>query len=143
MRLIAHRGNLNGPNPEMENSPTYINKALLLGYDVEIDLWVIDGELYLGHDAPKYLIEIDYLNSISNTSWIHCKNFNALDHLTLIKSELNYFWHESDSYTITSKGFVWTYPGKEIGSNSIVLDFSADSLKKDYKSYGLCSDYLL
>jgi len=28
MKLIAHRGNINGPNPEKENHPDYINTAI-------------------------------------------------------------------------------------------------------------------
>ena len=38
MILIAHRGNVSGPNPEMENNPLYIDRALEKGYDVEIDI---------------------------------------------------------------------------------------------------------
>ena len=30
MILISHRGNINGPNPEMENNPEYIQKAIRL-----------------------------------------------------------------------------------------------------------------
>ena len=39
MKLIAHRGNIDGPNPERENSPEYIEEALKAGYDVEVDVW--------------------------------------------------------------------------------------------------------
>jgi hypothetical protein len=49
MKFISHRGNLSGRNPESENSPSYINMALKLGYDVEVDVWYIDGKWYLGH----------------------------------------------------------------------------------------------
>ena len=38
MILIAHRGNIDGPNPEMENNPQYIDKAIDSGYNVEIDV---------------------------------------------------------------------------------------------------------
>ena len=38
MRLIAHRGNLNGPNPLTENDPTRITYCIEEGYDVEIDV---------------------------------------------------------------------------------------------------------
>ena len=37
MRLIAHRGNINGRNKKRENEIEYILEALNLGYDVEID----------------------------------------------------------------------------------------------------------
>ena len=39
MILISHRGNITGPNKEMENKPEYIEKTLKMGYDVEIDVW--------------------------------------------------------------------------------------------------------
>jgi hypothetical protein len=49
MRLISHRGNTIGPNPEMENSPLYIQETLDKGFDVEIDLsfwdWIAFREL--------------------------------------------------------------------------------------------------
>jgi len=51
MRLISHRGNINGKNLERENSFPYIQEALQLGYEVEIDIWVINNEVYLGHDT--------------------------------------------------------------------------------------------
>ena len=44
MYLISHRGNVNGKNPDRENSPLYIKAALTLGYDVEVDVWYIDKE---------------------------------------------------------------------------------------------------
>ena len=39
MILISHRGNINGRQPNLENLPEYIDSALELGYDVEIDIW--------------------------------------------------------------------------------------------------------
>ena len=49
MILISHRGNINGKIIEAENNPGYIDDAIRLGYEVEIDMWWIDGETYLGH----------------------------------------------------------------------------------------------
>ena len=54
MKLISHRGNINGPNKEQENHPDYITSALKQGYDVEVDVWLIDGNIVLGHDEPQY-----------------------------------------------------------------------------------------
>jgi len=39
MILISHRGNINGRFESWENEPTYIDKAIAEGYDVEIDIW--------------------------------------------------------------------------------------------------------
>ena len=41
MLLISHRGNINGIN-KMENNPNYLDKAMSLGYNVEIDVWKIE-----------------------------------------------------------------------------------------------------
>lgn len=62
MILISHRGNINGPNPELENKPEYIDTAIYLGYDVEIDVQMIDNEIYLGHDRPQYKINIEWID---------------------------------------------------------------------------------
>ena len=50
MKIISHRGNIRGSIPEKENRPSYIDCALGNGYDVEIDINTVDGELWLGHD---------------------------------------------------------------------------------------------
>jgi len=47
--LISHRGNIDGKTL-LENQPSYIDDAIDLGYDVEIDIWYIGDKLYLGHD---------------------------------------------------------------------------------------------
>ena len=48
--LLAHRGNINGKQPDRENSPSYILEAIDAGYSVEVDVWLSEGErkLYLG-----------------------------------------------------------------------------------------------
>ena len=37
MKIIAHRGNINGSNPLTENQPETIDKAIELGFDVEVE----------------------------------------------------------------------------------------------------------
>ena len=57
MKVISHRGNIKGSIPDKENRPSYIDCAIGNGYDVEIDIRMIGGELWLGHDEPQYKIE--------------------------------------------------------------------------------------
>ena len=40
MKIISHRGNLNGPSKELENNVSQIEQCLQMGYDVEIDFQV-------------------------------------------------------------------------------------------------------
>jgi hypothetical protein len=139
-KLIAHRGNVAGVSTN-ENSVGHIQHALNLGFDVEIDIRYVNGEWWLGHDKPQYKIYSPFSLFDNSKVWWHCKNFEALEKLQ--GSDLNYFWHQEDNHTLTSKGFIWTYPGKEIGSNNIIVMpetvMSLDEVKK-LKCFAICSD---
>ena len=138
MKLIAHRGNTSGRSKSSENTPDYIKKALEKGFDAEVDVWVTDG-LYLGHDSPEHKCPMSFLISNSDKLWIHCKNLNALQTLSGIRS-LNIFWHQEDDFTLTSKGIIWTYPKKPVASNSVIVSLELPEVLPD--CYGICSDNL-
>ena len=57
MILISHRGNITGRFEHYENEPTYLDKAIKEGYDVEIEVWFKDNILWLGHDKPEYCMD--------------------------------------------------------------------------------------
>ena len=138
MILISHRGNMDGIYPEMENNPIYIDRALKNGYDVEIDVWYEDGTWYLGHDKPQYKIDLDYLKN--DKFWCHDKNIEALNRM--LKEDIHCFWHQEDDVTLTSKGYMWTYPGKPLTDNSIcVKPKKNDKIMK--KTFGICSDFIV
>ena len=63
VKIISHRGNINGPRRELENKPRYINQALELGYDVEIDVWWKEDEFWLGHDEPQFKVNRQFLQN--------------------------------------------------------------------------------
>jgi len=141
-KLIAHRGLTNGPNVNLENRPQQIELALAQGFDCEIDLWVINSELYLGHDEPMYPINKAFLDQFG--LWIHAKNLAALRWLT--DTSLYYFWHENDQFTLTSNNFIWTYPNKELTQRSVAVlpewhDPKFENLPRN--CYGICSDYVV
>jgi hypothetical protein len=142
MKYIAHRGNLNGPNLVDENKPEYILKAIGSGFECEIDVRYIHGEWFLGHDTPDYKIELDFLLNNSEKFWIHCKNIEALNKLIQF-SQLNIFWHQNDDYTLTSKNFIWCYPGKIILlGNSITVMPEWNNFYLSENCCGVCSDYV-
>ena len=142
MRLISHRGNINGRIRELENLPDYIDAAINLGYDVEVDLWLKGEKIYLGHDGPDHSIDMAWLTQRSKNLWVHCKNTEAMSFLSKIGSDLNYFWHQEDTLTLTSKRYIWVYPGKQPIENSISV---MPEIKNDDTSLciGICSDYIL
>lgn len=139
MLLISHRGNLNGPNPQRENSPSYILEASQY-FDVEIDVWFNDG-FYLGHDKPTYLIDRDFL--INHKFWCHAKNIEALVEMLKVPS-IHCFWHQSDDVVLTSRQYIWTYPGKEIASaRAIAVVPEAVEDWDISQAIGVCSDYVI
>ena len=147
MKIIAHRANINGPNITKENQKSSIKDCIDLGYDVEIDIRLLDGRLYLGHDKPEVIITKEELRIIKNKAWIHCKNLEALSFFRQIDEEFNYFWHEKDSYTLTSKGYIWAYPGEELSPECICvmpeINCSKEKIRdlKNKSISGICTDY--
>jgi hypothetical protein len=139
MILIAHRGNINGRFESLENKPAYIDLALKKGYDVEIDLWMIDGRTYLGHDKPQYEVDDSWLSGRTDKLWIHCKNTELLNWIR--STILHYFWHEEDTIALTSKNYVWAYPGKQPikGSIAVMPELNNDDI---FQCLGICSDYI-
>lgn len=146
MKIIAHRANINGPDLETENSISNIRDCIKSGFDVEIDIRVIENKLYLGHDKPVEFISKEILLEIKEKSWIHCKNLEAISYFYKYGEGFNFFWHEKDSYTLTSKGFIWAYPGKRLSSGCICVmpEFKNKSEINNFKKtkvYGVCTDY--
>jgi hypothetical protein len=143
MKYIAHRGLINGPNDRLENLPSQIESVLDKGYDCEIDLWTFSGNLYLGHDGPEYNVTESFIQQPG--LWIHAKHLESLEYLTT--TDLNYFWHQEDDYTLTSRGYIWTYPGKKLSANGIMVmpetvDYTLQSAV-EAECFAICSDYIL
>ncbi len=144
MIYISHRGNINGRIEDSENKPEYIDDTIQLGFDVEIDVWYIDGKWWLGHDGPQYEIDFEWMDNRSHKLWIHCKNKQAVEYLVENDYEaanINWFWHEEDTMTLTSFNYVWAYPGKQPIKKSIAVmpEINNDDISK---CGGICSDYI-
>lgn len=142
MKFIAHRGLIDGPDKFLENSINQIEMAIEKGFDVEVDVWYIENEFYLGHDSPLYKISGRFLKRSS--VWAHAKNIEAL--IEMKTQGFHCFWHQNDDYTITSNGFIWTYPGKAIKYPCVLvmpewqsLNFAGIDLTK---CSAICSDYV-
>jgi hypothetical protein len=141
MRIIAHRGLINGPDPNLENLPEQILTSLQLGFDCEIDVSYINGKWFLGHDTPDYEVPFGFLRLTG--LWLHAKNLAALHQLST--TDLAYFWHQGDDVVITSNGYLWTYPEKPLTDRSIRLmpEWHDPELTtvKDCGAWAVCSDY--
>lgn len=142
IRLIAHRGNIEGDNPDSENHPEQIEQVVNK-FDCEVDLRFKEksSELFLGHDGLDYKVELEWLVNFKERLWIHCKDYASLNFLSLNNFDLNYFWHQDDDFTLTSKGYIWTYPMKRVGSKSVIVIKDTKELNLD--CFGVCTNEIL
>lgn len=139
-KFIAHRGNINGLNKSDENCPSYINDALRNGYDVEIDVRLIEDNFFLGHDEPQYKITPKFILENKDKLWVHCKNIEAL---SFFYDKCNCFFHNTDDVVLTSYKYLWTFPGKKLCKNSICVMPDIFGLYAGYMytgCVGICAD---
>ncbi len=140
MKIISHRGNIRGPVPDKENRPSYIDCAIGNGYDVEVDIRSIDGELWLGHDKPQYKIDHNWIDKRRHYLWIHCKNLQAAIECWAYHS----FCHTNDPFTYTSTGKIWLHDlSMKINDNTVIPLISLEDInqKVDTFPYAICTDY--
>jgi hypothetical protein len=143
MKLIAHRALMQGPDAARENHPDQIQLALQAGLDVELDVRYLHGEFWLGHDVAQYKVELWWL--LNPRFWLHCKNLQAMHELS--KTTTNFFWHQNDDVTLTSKGWLWTQPGRTLFSNSVAVvpetHVSLDQFAsvRAWPCHAICTDY--
>jgi len=144
MKLISHRGNYNGINPDRENKPSYIDTAISMGYEVEVDIRFIDGEFYLGHDTPDTLISKNWIEKRKENIWFHCKNLESAKELSKM-CDIKYFCHTNDDYVLTSTKHIWVHNlGLPIDEICIIPLLDEESIKKyiNVEVYAICTDYL-
>ncbi|MBY0369879.1 hypothetical protein K2X33_04280 [bacterium] len=143
--LISHRGNLSGPQPEWENHPDYIRQALAQGFQAEIDVRAEGGSWRLGHDSAQFLVDADFL--LQPGLWCHAKDLLTLK--ALMDLGAHCFFHDTDAATLTSQGWIWTFPGKALTARSIAVvpekAFPSDRAKAwgyAREAAGICSDWV-
>ena len=100
----------------------------------------------LGHDAPDYPVTWWWLAGRANYLWIHCKDITTLHQFSNATNGYNYFWHQEDDFTLTSKQYIWTYPGKPYTNRSVIVcpewhGPEWNSLRV-VDCYGICTDFV-
>ena len=143
--LIAHRGLINGPDKTRENNIETIKERAQYGLYSEIDVWLIDDKWFVGHDSPDTLINLEYLMRHATYIWIHAKNKEAFEELTLLRKEGHdfcHFWHTTEDYCFTSNLNIIVYPGKPLIENSIfMMPENSRSIEINTTITHICSDY--
>ena len=145
MIYISHRGNLTGPDLSKENTKEYIDAAISQNFDVEIDLWYVNGKLWLGHDGPEYSVEPVWLEDRASHLWIHTKNIEAALWLSNQRWKPHFFTHVSDPVAITSLGWLWCHVwDAPLNSNAVVPLLNKESIanQKWLQCGAICTDFV-
>lgn len=149
MILISHRGNIKEPNKLLENKPSYIDTAISMGYDVEVDIRLVNDIFYLGHDTPDIEVSDTWLRKRRNVLWIHCKDIESAIKLSKMEfaynETYNYFCHTSDKFVLTSSNHIWVHDlTMNIGDKCIIPLLGEDDINKYDGNipYGICTDYV-
>ena len=137
MILISHRGNIDGPNPEMENDPRNIENTIAKGYNVEVDVWSNGSDFYLGHDKPQCQVSELFLRH--GSLWCHAKDIKTF--YKLIEIGVHCFSHDQDEVALTTKGYLWSSYGNQMTDKSICV-MPPKNKQLETNIAGVCSDYI-
>ena len=143
IKIISHRGNIDGPIPNKENRPSYIDCALSSGYNVEVDIRCIDGKYWLGHDTPDYQVNLEWINKRKDNIWFHCKDLESSSKFTSLDAIC--FCHTSDPYVLVNNSYIWVHDlTMKLDENCIIpLINQFDIINFNNKFvYGICTDYV-
>jgi hypothetical protein len=136
MIYVAHRGNVNGRDPDLENTVDYCLEAHKQDYWLEVDLWAADG-LFLGHDGPVNEVSKECgLFVGADDILIHAKDLNTVR--WCIENGVHWFFHEGDEVTCSSRGYPISHVrnGPVFGVISMVFEYGPQV----GECLGVCSD---
>jgi len=141
MIRIAHRGNYKGRSASRENTISYIGEAIAAGFDVEVDVWLLERKWYLGHDFPKEEIGLSFLERPE--IWTHAKDLQG--YVSLYNNpKVHVFWHDKDDFVFTSKGIKWAQSNIITHDGIIVMPNESRIIEKiqdaSVRPLGICCD---
>lgn len=108
MQIYVHRATIKNADKivERQHNISDINYYLQqTKFGVELDVRMINNQLFLGHDWPEQLLDINNEQTIrvnADRILFHCKDINSYCYLS--KSNFNCFTLDKDHIGISSKG---------------------------------------
>lgn len=136
--IISHLGNVNGRQPEKENTLAYIQKALKEGWHVCIDVAFRNGSFLLPNDHGFQVIPPALLSK--QRVWCRAQDADTIDALCNLTAHC---FLVSDSFmSLTSAQFIWTLPPHGLLSRSIAAfpELAEPGWLESAEPAGLCSN---
>jgi len=150
MFYISYLGIFDGKDYEDSNTPPQISKALQAGFSCLIDVWRVNGVLYVG--TEQAMIEVTQKYIQGPRFWINAMNTEMQDWIVTQPTKLypNYFHFDASTppppYATASNGKLITPGTVPINLNSVMFlpeinDRSLLTMVK-VRAYAICSTYL-
>lgn len=137
--IIAHLGNVRGPNVEQENRFAYVKKALDSGWHVCINVLFYSGGFLLPHASGFDPVPGAFLSK--QRVWCNATTPETLDALCNISAHC--LCMDAAPYSLTSAQFIWTKPNYPLAERAIaVFPEAADAQwLTNFEPAGICSDF--
>ena len=115
--LISHRGNIEGIDPERENSLEYVQESLDKGYHCMVDVWLVGGKhVASGVEGARFPTTIEFLRNEK----IICKARSPEALEFLLRSKVHCFAASSISFSLTNGGLIWVEPGGKVTPRGVL-----------------------
>jgi hypothetical protein len=113
--IISHLGNIDGRNPDKENNPVYVEKALKAGWHVCVNVFFVNGGFILPHAGGNSPMPPSFFSK--PRVWARAFNTDTADALCNINAHSIMFTGEFPA--LTSAQFIWTPPPHTLTARAI------------------------
>lgn len=136
--VISHLGNIDGRQPEKENTLPYIQQALKEGWHVCVDVAFRNGGFLLPAAHGNYVAPPALLSK--QRVWCRAHDPETMDALCNINAHCFLVSHSFIS--LTSALFLWTLPGHNLLDRSIAAypELAEPDWLANFEPAGLCSN---
>lgn len=138
--IISHLGNLNGRQPEKENTLPYLQTALKLGWHICVDVTFQYGTFLLPALNNKYAPVPPAFFS-NQRVWCRASDAITLDALCNINAHT--FPVAMADVVLTSAQFLWTLPPTILTPRSIAVfpEFADSDWMAENEHAGICTNH--
>lgn len=136
--IISHLGNIDGRNPERENTLPYIRETLNAGWHVCVRVQYRNDAFILPHAAGWSLAPPALLST--QRVWCCTDDADSMDALCGINAHA--FFISDNMPTLTTAQFIWTLPPHRLACRSIAVfpELTDAAWLDTAEPAGLCSN---